>query len=131
MPAYEFRCKDTGKRFEVRMSYADYDPDKVRSPFTGSENVERVIRGVRLMRSESSRWDAAIAGDTDALGDLDEDDPQTLGRALSYFGRGMEGELGSELKEVAGRLQGGETPDQIEQSLSSTDTSKPAEGDAL
>lgn len=117
MPIYEFRCNDTGRRFEVRMSYTDYDPDAVRSPFTGSDNVERIIRGVRMVRSETSRWDAAISGDGDALGDLDDADPQTLGRALEHLGRDLEGELGSEFKDVVGRLRDGETPEQIEQSL--------------
>ncbi len=132
MPVYEFRCNDTGKRFEVRMRYAEYDPEKVQSPFTGSTNVERIIRGVRLVRSETSRWEAAVGGDSDALSDLDEADPQTLGRALDHFGRDLEGELGYEFKEVVGRLRDGETPDQIEQSLvSPVETTTQAGGESL
>ncbi|PJF41224.1 MAG: hypothetical protein CUN55_11905 [Phototrophicales bacterium] len=119
MPIYEFICKDTGKRFEVKMRYDEYDPQAIRSPFTGSANVERIIRGVRFVRSESSRWEAALEGDASALNDIDETEPKTLGRALSYFGRNLESELGQEFKKVTERLQDGESPEKIEQSLSS------------
>lgn len=120
MPIYEFMCNDTGKKFEVHMSYADYDPSMVTSPFTGSANVTRLISRVRMVRSELSHFERAMDGDTDAmeaLDDLEESDPRTLGRALRKFAGGMEDDLGNEFKEVVGRLESGESPDQIEASL--------------
>jgi putative FmdB family regulatory protein len=120
MPVYEFRCNDTGKRFEVKMSYADYDPDAVRSPFTGSDNVSRIIGRVRVVRSEMSRFEQAFDGDEsamDALDDLEDADPRTLGRALRHFGKGMEDDLGGEFNEVVGRLESGESPESIEASM--------------
>lgn len=121
MPTYEFRCNDTGKRFEVKMSYADYDPDTVRSPFTGSDNVARIIGRVRVVRSEMSRLEQAFDGGDDtameALDDLEDADPRTLGRALRHFGRGVQDELGNEFNEVVGRLEAGESPESIEASM--------------
>lgn len=120
MPTYEFRCNDTGKRFEVKMSYSEYDPATVRSPFTGSNNVSRIIGRVRVVRSEMSRLEQAFDGDNaamEALDDLGDADPRTLGRALRHFGRGLEDDLGGEFKEVVGRLESGESPEAIEASM--------------
>lgn len=124
MPKYEFRCNDTGKLFEIYASYQDYDPAKVVSPFTGSPNVSRVIRRIRVMRSESSRWDRMLDGDEAALDDLDDTDPQTLGRALRHFGHQMDlgDEMVPEFNEVIDRLESGQTPEEIEQTMDIADS---------
>ncbi len=129
MPKYEFRCNDTGRYFEVELSFADYDPKKVVSPFTGSHNVTRIIHKVRFMRSESSRWDRLEDGDEDALADLEDADPHTLGRALRHLGGKMDEDLGSEFTEVIDRLENGQSPEEIEQSMDfADDVSSPADG---
>ncbi len=117
MPIYEFRCNDTGKHFEVKVSIAEYDPATIVSPFTGSHNVVRIIRRVRLARSESSRWDQIEAGDEEALSELEDADPRTLGRALRHFSGQVDEDMGSEFNEVIDRLESGQSPDEIEQSM--------------
>lgn len=117
MPRYEFRCNDTGKHFEINVSIADYDPDSVVSPFTGSHNVSRIIRRVRFARSESSRWDQIEAGDEAALADLEDADPRTLGRALRHFSSKADEDLGTEFDEVIDRLESGQSPEEIEQTM--------------
>ncbi len=130
MPTYEFCCNDTGKRFEIKCSYAEYDPSSVTSPFTGSTNVSRIIRRVRVMRSEGSRWDRMMDGDENAMDELeasfDEDDPRQLGRALRHFGKHMDEDMGPEFGEVIDRLESGQSPEEIEQTLAFDDG-----GDAL
>lgn len=117
MPRYEFRCNQTGKHFEVVASIAEYDPAKVVSPFTGGHDVTRIIRKVRLMRSESSRWDRLGEGDESALDELENADPQTIGRAMRHFGKQLDEDMGSEFHEVIDRLESGQTPEEIEQSM--------------
>lgn len=124
MPKYEFRCNDTGKLFEIYASYHDYDPTKVVSPFTGSSNVSRVIRRIRVMRSDSSRWDKMMDGDESALDDLEDADPRTLGRALRHFSRQMDigEEMEPEFNEVIDRLESGQSPEEIEQTMDIADS---------
>lgn len=126
MPKYEFRCNDTGKHFEVVASISTYDPQNVVSPFTGTANVTRIIRKVRLMRSESARWDRLESGDETALDELDQDDPQVLGRTLRHFGEKFDEDMGSEFHEVIDRLESGQNPAEIEQTMPLGDeTSRP------
>ncbi|MCB9437760.1 MAG: zinc ribbon domain-containing protein [Anaerolineales bacterium] len=124
MPKYEFRCNDTGKLFEITASYQEYDPTKVVSPFTGSSNVSRLIRRIRVMRSDSSRWDRMMDGDESALNDLEDADPRTLGRALRHFSRQMDvGEdMQPEFNEVIDRLESGQSPEEIEQTMDMADS---------
>lgn len=118
MPRYEFRCNDTGKLFEVQFSYMDYDPTQVTSPFTGSHNVTRIIRKVRISRSEEARWDRIESDDDAALAELEHADPQTLGRALRHFSHQLDNdEIGPEFSEVVERLESGQSPEEIERSM--------------
>ena len=118
MPIYEYRCNDTGKRFEIAYkTYAEYDAAVPRSPFTGSTNVTRVIRRVALARSSSIQLDRIEAGDMNALAELEHADPQTLGRVMRHLGGKLEDDLGPEFNEVVERLESGQTPEAIEAAM--------------
>ncbi len=125
MPVYEFRCIDCRKRFEVRLTYAEYDGYQAKCPHCGSDRVTRFIRKVRFALGDRSRL--AELADPANMSALD-DDPQALGRMM----REMKTQLGAndlpgEFDEVVDRLEKGQTPDQIENDLpeisSSTDDS--------
>jgi len=51
------------------------------------------------------------------LPDLDEDDPKSLGRWMRKMSDEVGEELGPEFDEVIGRLEAGEDPEAIEQSM--------------
>jgi hypothetical protein len=51
------------------------------------------------------------------LSGLDEDDPQSLGKFMRKMGQEMGEDLGDEFNEVVDRLEKGESPEAIEQSL--------------
>jgi len=70
---------------------------------------------VRVIRSEESRLDDL--SDLDNLPDLDENDPRSLGRWMRKMGEEIGEDLGPEFDEVVGRLEAGESPDEIEQSM--------------
>lgn len=54
MPVYEFFCRDCNKPFEVVLSVADYDPQKVECPGCGGKKVERRWSGVSAITSKKS-----------------------------------------------------------------------------
>lgn len=115
MPTYDYRCMDCKKRFEVVLSFSEYDVYKPACPVCGSANVTRFIRMVRFSLGDRSRL-AGLA-DPSNLDALDED-PRALGKMM----REMKDELGAtdlpgEFDEVVNRLEKGQSPDEIERDL--------------
>lgn len=115
MPDYDYRCQQCGQRATIYQSYQEYGRVEVDCPHCGSQDLKRLINRVRIARSEEARMDALA--DPSALADLDENDPKSLARAM----RSMSSELGEdmppEFDEMVGRLEAGESPEQIEQSM--------------
>lgn len=114
MPAYEFRCGDCHRRFEIFASFREYDPTKVTCPHCHSKNVHRWIRRVRFARSEESRLENVT--DPESLAGL-ENDPKALGRMMRQMSSEVGEEIGPEFDEVVNRLEAGQTPDEIEKAL--------------
>lgn len=119
MPTYEFRCNDTGKLFEVTFkSIADYEAGDVTSPFSGSNNVTRIIRRVTVAKGGSAvSMDALMSGDENALNSLENADPATLGRSLRAMAEESGEDMGGEFHEVVNRLEAGHSPEEIEASM--------------
>jgi putative FmdB family regulatory protein len=111
MPNYDFQCIDCKKRFEQFISFNDYGKMEVHCPYCKSLNIQRRIGKVRVSHSEDSRLDELA--DTDALEGLDEN-PQAMGKMLRKMKPQVGEDSGPEFEEVVGRLESGETPDQIE-----------------
>ena len=114
MPAYEFRCLDCRKRFEIFMSYSDYGKHAVVCSHCGSQNIQRRIGRIRFARSDDSRLEDLA--DPDKLAGL-EDDPKALGRMMRQMSREVGEDMGGEFDEVVGRLEAGQSPDEIERDL--------------
>jgi putative FmdB family regulatory protein len=114
MPTYTYRCENCHKRFEVFLSYSEYDGAIIKCSNCGSGDVRRIILKVRIARSDDSRLEDMV--DTGSLDGL-EDDPKALGRMM----RKMESELGEdagpEFDEVVSRLEKGQDPEQIEKEM--------------
>jgi putative FmdB family regulatory protein len=114
MPNYEYRCLSCRKRFEKFFTYSQYGSVAVTCPYCKSETVQRKVGRIRIARSDESRVDDF--SDPSSLDGLEED-PRALGRMM----RKMSGELGEEMPpefdEVVGRLEAGQSPEQIEQDL--------------
>ncbi len=122
MPTYEFLCNDTDQVFEVAFrSYAEYDPALVRSPFTGSPNVTRLISSVAL-NIAAGHLNALLQGDEQTLSELEQADPETLGRALRQIAAETGEDMGSEFNDIVGRLESGQSPHEIEKSLPDKET---------
>ena len=115
MPLYEYRCQKCLKKFDVRLTYAEYDSFVPLCPNCQSSKVQRIIRKIRVATNDLSRLsDMANPANLDAL----EDDPRKLGKMM----RDMRDQIGAddlpgEFDEVVDRLEKGQTPDEIEKDL--------------
>jgi putative FmdB family regulatory protein len=118
MPLYDYFCLDCQKHFDVFMTYAEYGARPVTCSHCQSKNVRRRIPRVRVAKSEDSRMDS-LAGDfsdPSALAGL-ENDPQAMGRMMRKMGKEMGEEMPPEFDEVVGRLEKGQSPEEIEKEL--------------
>jgi putative FmdB family regulatory protein len=118
MPVYDYVCRDCATRFEIFMTYAEYGSKKVACPGCRSVNVRRRVPRVRMAKSEAGRMDS-LGGDfsdPSALAGL-ENDPQSMGRMMRKMGQEMGEQLPPEFNEVVGRLEKGESPEEIEKTM--------------
>ncbi len=114
MPYYEYRCLNCKRRFSVFLKYDEYGKKSVQCPHCSSEQVQRRIGRIRVARSEESRMENMA--DPASLAGL-EDDPRALGKMMKQMGSEMGEEMGPEFHEVVDRLEKGESPEEIEQSM--------------
>jgi putative FmdB family regulatory protein len=115
MPTYEYRCLDCGKRASVYQTYDEYGKIEVNCPHCASVNLQRLLNRVRIARSEESRIDTLA--DPSAWGDFDEQDPRSMARMMRKMGDELGEEMPPEFDEVVGRLEAGESPEEIEKNL--------------
>jgi len=114
MPYYQYRCLNCKKRFETFLTYSEYGQKPIACPHCASQQVQRRIGRIRIARSEDNRLDDIA--DPSNLEGL-ENDPRALGRMMRKMGTEMGEDLGPEFNEVVGRLEAGQSPDEIEASL--------------
>lgn len=116
MPIYEYRCSDCRRRVSVWWrTFSDAETGSPACPRCGGVNLSRLISRVAFLRSEESRLDDM--GDPSAFGDLDEEDPRSIGRWMRRMSAEMGEPMDDEFSEVVGRLEAGESPEAIEQSM--------------
>lgn len=114
MPKYEYRCRDCRRKFDVFMSYSEFGQKPVECRYCHSLSVDRLISRVRFARSDESRLENLA--DPSNLADLDED-PRSLGRMMRQMKDEVGEELPAEFDEVVGRLEKGQSPEEIERDL--------------
>jgi putative FmdB family regulatory protein len=116
MPIYEYRCHDCRRRVSVLWrSIAEAETAAPRCPRCGGEHLSRLVSKVAILRSEESRLEDLA--DPGALGDLDENDPRSIGRWMRKMGREVGEDMGPEFDEVIDRLEAGQSPEEIESSM--------------
>ena len=127
MPIYEYRCQSCQNKVGVRLSYAEYGVKQPVCPVCGSKNLKRAIGRVRIAKSEDRRLDDMA--DPSFLGDVDESDPKSIGRALKKMGKEMGEDLPPEFDEITTRLEAGEDPESTEKSMPELGSGEGAGGD--
>ena len=116
MPIYEYRCQDCHRRTSVLWrSFSEVEAEPPRCARCGSTNLVRLVSRVAILHSEESRLEDLA--DPSSLAGLDENDPRSIARWM----RKMSGELGEDLDpefdEVIDRLERGQSPEEIEESM--------------
>jgi len=114
MPNYEYHCTDCNHKFEIFQTYQDYGIQLVSCPKCKSSKIKRIIKPVRVARSEEDRFESL--SDPEQLAGL-EDDPQTLGKMMRRMSRELGEDMGPEFDEVVDRLEKGQPPEEIEKDL--------------
>jgi len=116
MPIYEYACLDCRKRVNVFFrTFHAASTERATCPHCNGTNLHRLMSRVAVMKSEDSRMEDLA--DPSLMAGLESEDP----RALANFMRKMSDETGepmdAEMNEVIDRLEAGESPDSIEQSM--------------
>jgi len=116
MPIYEYRCNGCGKKVSILTLRVSEKVEEV-CEHCGGRKLTRLMSRFAMPRSEDSRLDAL--SDPSSLGDVDENDPQSMARFMRRMGREMGDEFaGNDFDEMiddleSGKSEGedGETPD--------------------
>lgn len=115
MPFYEYRCGECGRKVRLFFTYDQYDSVNPRCTHCNSEKLQRLIGRIALSKSEDTRLESM---DPDKmLAGVDEEDPRSLGRFMRKMSSEMGEDLGEEFDEVVGRLESGESPEDIEETM--------------
>jgi putative FmdB family regulatory protein len=105
MPIYEYECEKCHRRTIVLTLRISEKAEPVCSK-CGSSSMQRLMSRFAMPRSEEARLDAL--GDPSSFGDLDENDPKSLARAMRKMGREMGDEFaGPEFDEAVDELESG------------------------
>jgi putative FmdB family regulatory protein len=114
MPIYDYVCLNCKNKFDQFFTYGEYGSKPSICPFCQSENSKRKIGHIRVAKSEENRM--ANLSNPEALDGIDED-PQRLGSMMRKMSTEMGEDMGPEFNEVIGRLEKGQSPEQIEKEL--------------
>jgi len=112
MPTYDFICNACNQRFDVFLTFAEYGKKAVTCAHCKSKNVRRRMTKVRVAKSDESRMES-VADGFEGL----ENDPREMGRVMRKMGKEMGEELPPEFNEVVGRLEAGQSPEEIESAV--------------
>jgi len=116
MPIYEYRCGNCKRRVNIFFrSISAAQAEMPQCPNCSSTNLSRLISRFATVKSEEARLDAMA--DPSALGDIDENDPKSMARFMRQMSSEMGEDMGPEFDEMVGRLESGESPEEIEKSM--------------
>jgi len=115
MPIYEYRCGNCGRKVAIWWrSLAQVERSHPKCSRCGGESLKRLVSRAAHLRSEDSRLENLADSGLDGL---DENDPKSLGRWMRKMGAEAGEDMGPEFDEMVGRLEAGESPEDIEKSM--------------
>jgi putative FmdB family regulatory protein len=114
MPFYEYRCIDCTHKFETYLTYQEFESRSISCPQCGGSQVQRIIKPIRITRSDEDRLESLA--NPDQLAGVEEN-PRALGKMMRRMSRELGEEMGPEFDEVVDRLEKGQSPEEIEKDL--------------
>lgn len=116
MPIYEYYCQDCRKRVSVFFRSMSVASDAAaRCPTCAGAKLRRLVSRVAILKSEESRMETMA--DSALMSGLENEDPRALASMMRKMSNEMGEPLDAEMSEVIGRLEAGESPEAIEQSM--------------
>jgi len=120
MPIYEYRCQDCHRRVSILWrSFSEVEAAPPRCEHCGGTNLVRLVSRVAVLRSEDSRLEDLA--DPSNLAGLDENDPRSIARWMRKMSNELGEDLGPEFEEVVDRLEAGQSPEEIEETMPEMD----------
>jgi putative FmdB family regulatory protein len=103
MPIYEYECEKCHRRSSILTLRVSEKVD-AKCKHCGGVRMNRLMSRFAMPRSEEARMDALA--NPSALGDLDENDPKSIARAMRKMGREMGDEFaGPEFDEAINEIE--------------------------
>jgi putative FmdB family regulatory protein len=123
MPEYDYRCKNCKERFTLFFkTYADYDTATPNCPKCESDQLARIISGVKFKQPGR---DFGGMSSQEMFSVLEAGDSREVGEMFKQVGAAVPDEVGSDFHEATDRLLSGEKAENIDKDLSSR-TAKPS-----
>jgi len=97
VPIYEYHCQDCRRRVSILVRSIS-NPGRPTCPRCGGHQLERLMSRFGRLRSEDDRLDALA--DPSSFGDLDENDPKSVGRWAKKMGKDLGEDLGEDFDQV-------------------------------
>lgn len=97
MPIYEYLCHDCRRRVSMLVRSIS-NPGKPVCPRCGGGRLDRLMSRFARVRSEEDRLDALA--DPSALGDVDENDPQSVARWAKKMGKELGEDVGEDFDQM-------------------------------
>ncbi|SFM63253.1 FmdB family zinc ribbon protein [Thermodesulforhabdus norvegica] len=97
MPIYEFRCRKCGRKNEF-ITFRISEPLSPSCRYCGSNDLSRLVSRVRVRLSEETRFERLA--DPARWGNIDENDPRSLARALKTMGQEIGDDLETDIDEL-------------------------------
>lgn len=114
MPIYEYHCRECRKRSTLLiLNLANPAPPACKQ--CGSRSVDRLLSGFSSPKSEETRL--ASLSDSDDLGGLDENDPESVSRFMTQMGDELGKDAGKEVEAMMDSADHGASDDGITDSL--------------
>jgi putative FmdB family regulatory protein len=105
MPIYEYECEKCHRRTSILTMRVSEKIDEV-CKHCGSAKLSRLMSRFAMPRSEEARMEAI--SDPSVFGDLDENDPKSVAKAMRKMGREMGDEMaGPEFDQAIEELERG------------------------
>ena len=97
MPIYEFECRDCHRKTTALVMSRERIGE-VRCRRCGGANLEKLFSRFATPKSEDARLESLA--DPSAMGEVDENDPQSVARFMKRMGKEMGEDLGDDIDQA-------------------------------
>lgn len=113
MPIYEYHCSECKKDVSILfLSFSEADEKEPVCPECGNEKIERLLSSVTLIHKKTNSTKSKFPKDITV-----NEEPKSLAKTMHKASNKSRANYGNEFKEVANRLDKGESSTSIEKSL--------------